>query len=246
MLYRRACEGMAGRPHGWGSRKVEWQGAQRSPNLIRIYNQCSWKALMCWIKPKEPTGTSVYAWLSVWFWQRMESLTRHSIWTPSPFPPILTRTCKIDPVIIFEARPLLEFQSWTSWPRRRRNALKRKLSDPSCLPRVEFLRRESMSEVLLRDLPMHARSSAPFTPNFNVVVFWWLAHEGTLHSTWSTLRFGEGWRRDQDSRLKNSTLCQDSIPTGCMSWIFCVCVCLDSSAVWGVATRFVKCKRKGS
>ena len=103
MLYRRACEGMAGRPHWWGSRKVEWQGTQRSPNLIRIYNQCSWKALMCWIKPKEPTGTSVSAWLSVWFWQRMESLTRHSVWTPSPLPPILTRDCKIDPAIIFEA-----------------------------------------------------------------------------------------------------------------------------------------------
>ena len=105
MLYRRACEGMAGRPHGRGSRKVEWQGTQRSPNLIRIYNQCSWKALMCWIKPKEPTGTSVSAWLSVWFWQRMESLTRHSVWTPSPLPHILTRDCKIDPAIILEAPP---------------------------------------------------------------------------------------------------------------------------------------------
>ena len=49
--------------------------------------------------------------------------------------------------------------------------LQRRLLDLSFLPRVEFLRRESMSEVLLRDLPMHARSAPPLTPNFNVVVF---------------------------------------------------------------------------
>jgi len=74
--------------------------------------------------------------------------------------------------------------------------VQRRLLDLSYLPRVEFLRRESMSEVLLHVLPMHARSASLPTPNFNVVVFWWLAHDGTLHSTLSTLRFGGGWRRE--------------------------------------------------
>ena len=227
MLYRRACEGMAGRPHGWGSRKVEWQGTQRNPSLIRTYNQCSWKALIClnWAK-------RVYGYKCVCLAECL-ILTEDGIFDPTLSLDALTPSSYSDKGL--QNRPgnhfrgsLLSLNSEVEpWPRRRRNALKRKLSDPSCLPRVEFLRRESMSEVLLHVLPMHARSASPPTPNFNVVVFWWLAHEGTLHSAWSTLRFGGGWRRDQDSRLKNSTLCQDSIPTGCTSSIFCVCVCVS-------------------
>ena len=90
---------------GEGDERLSDKGHKETQIWCTCITNVLGRVWFAWIEPTESTGTSVSAWLSVWFWLRMESLTRHSVWTPSPVPPILTRDCTIEPAIIFEAPP---------------------------------------------------------------------------------------------------------------------------------------------